>query len=127
SDLSDRIEDVEITLSTLGSAAFQNVGYFATQGSLDVVEASLTSDIQTVSEGVIAAEERFERELFAAGYTFLGNYTANLNIATRKQYFRRGDRFYVANEGTTLPYTTTGDWAGDSAEFDWLGDDVLRH
>lgn len=126
SDLSDRIEGVELTLSTLGSAAFQNGEYFATQASLDVVEASLSSDIETVSEGVIAAEERFERELFAAGYTFLGNYTADLNITTHKQYFRRGDRFYAANEGTTLPYTTTGDWTGDSAEFKWLGDDVLR-
>jgi len=126
SDLSDRIEDVELTLSTLGSAAFQNGEYFATQASLDVVEASLSSDIETVSEGVIAAEERFERELFAAGYTFLGNYTTDLNITTRKQYFRRGDRFYAANEGATLPYTTTGDWTGDSAEFKWLGDDVLR-
>lgn len=126
SDLSDRIEDVELTLSTLGSAAFQNGEYFATQASLDVVEASLSSDIETVSEGVIAAEERFERELFAAGYTFLGNYTADLNITTRKQYFRRGDRFYAANEGATLPYTTTGTWATDSANLVLLGDAVLR-
>ena len=126
SDLSDRIEDVELTLSTLGGAAFQNVEYFATQASLDVVEASLSSDIETVSEGIIATEERFEQELFAAGYEFLGNYTADLNIATRKQYFRRGDRFYAANEGTALPYTTTGTWATDKTSLVLLGDDVLR-
>src|SRR5690606_26280011 len=49
-----------------------------------------------------------------------------LNIATRKQYFRRDDRFYAAAEDAVLPYSTTGDWATDSTSLVLLGDDVLR-
>ena len=126
SSFDSRIDALDVIVSGLGTAAFEDSGFFATQAELDVVEASLSSDIETVSEGIIATEERFEQELFAAGYEFLGNYTADLNIATRKQYFRRGDRFYAANEGTALPYTTTGTWATDKTSLVLLGDDVLR-
>lgn len=37
--LNTRLEDVELTLSTLGSAAFEDISAFATQPGLDIVEA----------------------------------------------------------------------------------------
>lgn len=73
-----------------------------------------------------AAEERFEQDLSAAGYTSLGSYAAGLNVASLKEYFKRDGRFYAADENAVLPYSTTGDWSTDSANLMLLGDDVLR-
>lgn len=50
-DLDTRLDAVELTLSTLGTAAFESVEFFATQAALDVVEA----DAQTYTDTQIAA------------------------------------------------------------------------
>lgn len=49
-----------------------------------------------------------------------------LTIDAFNEIFTKDGEFYRAKPGTTLPYTTTGTWATDEADFVAVGDAALR-
>lgn len=53
-DLDVRLDAVELTLSTLGSAAFEDVSYFATQAALDVAEADAAAYTDTLRSDLLS-------------------------------------------------------------------------
>lgn len=48
-----RLDAVELTLSTLGTAAFEDVDFFATQAELDVVQASVENSLETFTSDLL--------------------------------------------------------------------------
>lgn len=71
-------------------------------------------------------EEAFQRFLLNSGYEDLGEYAAGIEISSRNQIFRKDGELWRANASLDLPYTTSGDWAGESASFVSVGDAALR-
>ncbi|MNJ23005.1 hypothetical protein D3C77_173830 [compost metagenome] len=71
-------------------------------------------------------EERFQQSLLSSGYEDLGDYDAGLDISGRNQVFRKDGELYRASAAIDLPYTTTGDWSSESANFVSVGDAALR-
>jgi len=71
-------------------------------------------------------EERFQQFLLKSGYEDLGNYAAGLVLTGRNQVVRKDGELYRASAAIDLPYTTTGDWSADSANFVSVGDAALR-
>lgn len=69
----------------------------------------------------------FQAFLVASGYVSLGNYAAGLNFTAYNQYMAR-DGFFYRPAPSSVPFTTTGTWAGgDEALFVLMSEDaVLR-
>lgn len=69
----------------------------------------------------------FQAFLVASGYVSLGNYAAGLNFTAYNQYMAR-DGFFYRPAPSTIPFTTTGTWAGgDESLFVLMSEDaVLR-
>jgi hypothetical protein len=59
SELDARLDAVELTVSNLGTAAFEDTEFFATQAELDVVEAAA----QAYTDGVAAPLQQFDTDL----------------------------------------------------------------
>ncbi len=68
----------------------------------------------------------FQQFLLSSGYQTIGDYAAGLQIAALNQIFRKDGEFYRASASLDLPYTTTGDWVGESSGFVAVGDAALR-
>lgn len=62
-------------------------------------------------------EKAFEDFLIASGFLFIGEYAADLTFTQRNQYTIRDGIAYRPSTAATLPFTTTGVWATDSANF----------
>lgn len=71
-------------------------------------------------------EERFQQFLLRSGYEDIGDYAADLVLDGRNQVFRKDGELYRASAAIDLPYTTTGDWSGEAANFVSVGDAALR-
>ncbi|ANI33881.1 hypothetical protein AA098_10480 [Pseudomonas sp. JY-Q] len=71
-------------------------------------------------------EERFQQFLLNSGYEDLGDYAAGIVLTGRNQVFRKDGELYRASAAIDLPYTTTGDWSGEAANFVSVGDAALR-
>lgn len=69
----------------------------------------------------------FQAFLVASGYVSLGNYAAGINFTAYNQYLAR-DGFFYRPAPSTIPFTTTGTWAGgDEDLFVLMSEDaVLR-
>lgn len=52
-ELDARLDAVELTISTLGTAAFQNIEFFATQAALDVVSATASNYTDTLRSDIV--------------------------------------------------------------------------
>lgn len=62
-----------------------------------------------------------------AGYQFIGYYLPGpLTITSYNQVFSQLGDLWKAKASLTLPYTTTGNWATDQANFVSVGDNALR-
>jgi len=72
-------------------------------------------------------EAEFQAFLVASGYVSLGNYAAGLNFTAYNQYMAR-DGFFYRPAPSSIPFTTTGTWAGGDEDLFVLlsADDVLR-
>lgn len=68
----------------------------------------------------------FQQFLLSSGYQDLGDYAAGVQIASRNQIFRKDGELYRAGAALDLPYTLTGDWATEGANFVAVGDAALR-
>lgn len=74
-----------------------------------------------------ARELAFQNFLTSSGYYGIGDYGPGLVLSARNQYFIRDGYAYRAAPTTTLPYTTTGNWALESGNFVLFSqDDILR-
>lgn len=74
-----------------------------------------------------ARQEAFDTFLESSGFSSLGDYGPGLNFTQRNQYMVRDGYAYRPADSTTLPYTTTGNWALESSKFVLFSqDDVLR-
>lgn len=73
-------------------------------------------------------EARFQDFLDSSGYAYIGDYDSGpLEITARNQIFAKDGEFWRASAALTLPYTTIENWAVDQANFDSVGDAVLRY
>ncbi len=68
----------------------------------------------------------FQQFLVNSGYQSIGEYGAGLDITAANQIFSKDGEFYRAGPSLALPYTTTGDWATEGANFVAIGDASLR-
>ena len=74
-----------------------------------------------------ARELAFQNFLESSGFYWIGDYGPGLVMTSRNQYFVRDGYAYRLAETTTMPYTTTGNWALESSNFVlFQQDDVLR-
>lgn len=71
-------------------------------------------------------EQAFKRMLEGFGFSNAGAYAPGLVIVSHQQYVDVGGQAYVLKSSTTVPYTVTGDWATESANFKLAGDAILR-
>lgn len=70
---------------------------------------------------------QFEEFLAASAFVWIGDYGAGLTFTSRSQYTVRDGYAYRLADSTTLPYTTTGNWALEQSNFSLINsDDVLR-
>lgn len=74
-----------------------------------------------------ARATQFDQFLEASAFVWLGDYGAGITFTSRSQYLVRDGYAYRLADSTTLPYTTTGNWAIEQAKFSLVNtDDVLR-
>lgn len=93
-------------------------------GALRYSWAGMEYDFNTAQTG---REAQFQAFLAASGFSFIGDYGPGLNFTNRNQYMLRDGYAYRLAPSTTVPYTTTGNWALESGNFVLFSqDDVLR-
>lgn len=102
-----RLDAVELSVASLGTASSKDVDFFASTSRVDVVEANAQSTTDRAVQVV-------------------GDYAAGLVLRNRNQGFRYLGDIYLPGDGITLPYTTTGAGAAEIATFRSVGDAVLR-
>lgn len=84
------------------------------QNAADTLIANLQS---TTSAAIIANNAAFQAFMNSIGRVDKGTYAAGKILTTRSDVFYRNGFYYRAAPGTTLPYTLTGVWASESANF----------
>lgn len=93
-------------------------------GNLRYSWAGMEYDFSTAQTG---REAQFQAFLTASGFSFIGDYGPGLVFTSRSQYTIRDGYAYRLAPGTTVPYTTTGNWALESGNFLLFeSGDVLR-
>lgn len=74
-----------------------------------------------------AREADYQAWLTASGYEYLGEYAAGLVFTRRNQYMVRAGIAYRLLDTTSIPYTTTGNWATEVSLFAaFSADSALR-
>lgn len=71
-------------------------------------------------------EQDFQDFLLNSGYQDIGDYAPGLVVTARNQVFAKDGELWRASPSLALPYTTTGDWGTEGANFVSVGDAVLR-
>lgn len=83
-------------------------------GNLRYSWAGMEYEFRNAQDG---REVEFQAFLEASGYVFAGDYGAGITLTTRTQYLVRDGVLYRVAPSTTLPYTTTGNWALEQSNF----------
>lgn len=92
-----------------------------------VLKLSIEGQQQAFQSAQEGRQAQFEAQLGAMGYTWVGDYGAGLLFTSRNQYTVRDGIPYAVADSTTLPYTTTGNWATEVSKFKVISaDDILR-
>ncbi len=107
SGVDSRLDAVELSVASLGTASTKDIEFFATTARVDVVEANTQSTADRAVQ-------------------VIGEYAAGLVLRNRNQGFRYLEDIYLPGDGITLPYTTTGVGAAEVATFRNVGDAILR-
>lgn len=71
-------------------------------------------------------EATFDTFLTSSGFQDMGVYAAGIELTSHNQYVTVAGIPYTLSGSVAVPYTTTGDWATDQANFVLRGDGVLR-
>lgn len=91
------------------------------------LKLSITGQNEAFNNAQTGREALFEAQLGAMGYTWLGDYGPDLVFTSRNQYTVRDGLAYTVANSTTLPYTSTGNWATEVSKFKAISiDDILR-
>lgn len=94
---------------------------------LGVLKLSIEGMNQEFNNAQDGRQALFETQLGAMGYTWLAEYGPGLVFTSRNQYLVRDGLAYTVANSTTLPYTTTGNWATEVSKFKAVSvDDILR-
>lgn len=94
---------------------------------LGVLKLSIEGMNQEFNNAQDGRQALFETQLGAMGYTWLADYGPGLVFTSRNQYMVRDGLAYAVANSTTLPYTTTGNWATEVSKFKAISiDDILR-
>lgn len=94
---------------------------------LGVLKLSIEGMNQEFNNAQDGRQAMFETQLAAMGYTWLGDYGSGLSFTSRNQYMVRDGLAYTVANSTTLPYTSTGNWATEVSKFKAISvDDILR-
>lgn len=81
-------------------------------------------DFNNAQEG---RESAFDQFLEASAFIWIGDYGAGLTFTSRSQYMVRDGMAYRLANSTTVPYTSTGNWAQEQTKFDLVNSDsILR-
>lgn len=89
--------------------------------------AKIVADIsEDYDQFMVDRRSEFEQFLLSSGYQDLGDYAAALQFSARNQVFRKANELYRAAATLDLPYTTTGIWSEEQANFVAVGDAALR-
>lgn len=81
-------------------------------------------DFNNAQEG---RQEAFDQFLEASAFINIGDYGPGITFTSRSQYIVRDGYAYRLALSTTLPYTTTGNWALEQNKFSLVNsDDILR-
>ncbi|PMY71919.1 MULTISPECIES: glycosyl hydrolase family 28-related protein [unclassified Pseudomonas] len=84
----------------------------------------MEEDFNNAQEG---RATQFDQFLAGSAFVWLGDYGAGITFTSRSQYLVRDGYAYRLADSTTLPYTTTGNWALEQTKFSLINsDDVLR-
>lgn len=81
------------------------------------LKLSIEGQQQAFATSEAGRQAAFTAFLEASGYYPLGDYGAGITFTTRTQYTVRDGILYRVAPSTTLPYTTTGNWAIESSKF----------
>lgn len=128
------------TNNPLGSNDFKdlsdnavNFDYFANGSQpaypnrLGQLKLSIEGMLQQFQAAQVGRAAQFETFVASLGFVWIGDYGAGLTFTTRSQYMVRAGEQYALADSTTLPYTTTGDWAAEVSKFKLLDpDSTLR-
>jgi hypothetical protein len=86
--------------------------------------SGMEEDFNNAQEGRAAAFDDF---LNKSGFVWVGDYGPNLQFNSRSQYTVRDGIVYRLAPSTTIPYTTTGNWATEQTKFVAFNtEDILR-
>ncbi|MEZ0197416.1 hypothetical protein AB9U01_25515 [Pseudomonas qingdaonensis] len=86
--------------------------------------SGMEADFSNAQEGREAAFDQF---LEASAFIWIGDYGAGLTFTSRSQYMVRDGNAYRLAVSTTIPYTSTGNWALEQTKFSLVNsDDILR-
>lgn len=92
-----------------------------------VQKLSIEGQQQAFESAQTGRQTAFEQFLADSAFIYIGDYGAGLNFTSRTQYMIRDGVAYRVSPGTTVPYTTTGNWAIEVTNFTPMPlDDVLR-
>ncbi|KRP60302.1 glycosyl hydrolase family 28-related protein [Pseudomonas trivialis] len=84
----------------------------------------MEEDFKNAQEG---RATQFDQFLAGSAFVWLGDYGAGITFTSRSQYTVRNGYAYRLADSTTLPYTTTGNWALEQTKFSLMNsDDILR-
>lgn len=94
---------------------------------LGVLKLSIEGMNQEFNNAQDGRQALFETQIGAMGYTWLADYGPGLNFTSRNQYTVRDGVPYAVANATTLPYTSTGNWALEVSKFKVINiDDIIR-
>lgn len=110
SQIGGKIEAIQTTIDSLGTAAFVDVDSLATQDELDVASAQANAYTDVLREDVLT--------------TLV--YDAGVEVISNNQLVKDGEIFWRVAPSTPLPYTTTGTGMPEGGAFVPVGDAVLR-
>lgn len=86
--------------------------------------SGMEADFSNAQEGREAAFDQF---LEASAFIWIGDYGAGLTFTSRSQYMVRDGNAYRLAVSTTIPYTSTGNWALEQTKFSLVNsDEILR-
>lgn len=82
--------------------------------------------VAKAAQNLVDMQAQYDAFEQGAAFVVIGDYAAGLVVDGYNKVFRKDGEFYRAAASLNLPYTLTGAWASESANFVSVGDAVLR-
>lgn len=129
-DLFDNSGNLDLSVNGQAAAWIDRRGLQrrSLRGLEQAFTASQTQQEVVFQQTLADQEFRFSKHLAASGLQYLGDYDTDgpLTITEYSQVFRKGGEIFGPKATLALPYTTSGNWASEQANFVSRGDAQLR-